>query len=61
MSLGRFFRRAYWDRERLREIDSYVQIETDEGIARGMSANEAQAAGAENLGTARESAKAFTT
>jgi len=33
----RFFRRAKWDRERLEEIESYLQIETDENIARGMT------------------------
>jgi hypothetical protein len=36
MSIKRFFRRAHWDREREQEIDSYLQIETDENIARGM-------------------------
>ena len=36
MSLRRFFRRARWDRERHEELESYLQIETDENIARGM-------------------------
>jgi hypothetical protein len=44
MGLQRFFRRLKWDRERLAEIESYVQIETDENIARGMNYDEAHAA-----------------
>jgi predicted permease len=50
MSLGRFFRRAKWDRERLAEIESYVQIETDENIARGMSEGEARSAARRKFG-----------
>jgi predicted permease len=50
MGLGRFFRRAKWDRERLEEIESYVQIETDENIARGMPDGEARAAARRKLG-----------
>jgi predicted permease len=50
MSLGRFFRRAQWDRERLEEIESYVQTETDENIARGMSPDQARAAARRKLG-----------
>jgi predicted permease len=41
MDFWRFFRRSKWDRERLAEIESYVQIETDENLARGMQYNEA--------------------
>ena len=52
MSLGRFFRRAKWDRERLEEIESYVKIETDENVARGMPYAEAQAAARRKLGNA---------
>ena len=44
MSWRRFFRRAGWDRERSAEIESYIQIETDDNIARGMTP--AAAAGA---------------
>ena len=29
MSLRRFFRRAKWDDERKRELESYIEIETD--------------------------------
>src|SRR5271155_2394738 len=50
MSWQRFFRRAKWDRERLREIESYVQIETDENITRGMPYAEARAAARRKLG-----------
>ncbi len=50
MALGRFFRRAKWDRERLEEIESYVRIETDENIARGMPYDEARAAARRKLG-----------
>ncbi len=50
MSLVRFFRRAKWDRERLAEIESYVQIETDENIARGMPYDQARAAACRRFG-----------
>jgi predicted permease len=50
MGWSRFFRRAKWDRERLEEIDSYLQIETDENIARGMPPEEARAAARRKLG-----------
>ncbi len=50
MSLKRFFRRSKWDRERLEEFDSYVQIETDENIARGMQYEEARAAARRKFG-----------
>ena len=50
MGFGRFFRRAKWDQERLAEIESYVQIETDENIARGMQYREARAAAHRKFG-----------
>jgi predicted permease len=50
MSLGRFFRRAKWDRERLEEIESYVQLETEDNIARGMPASKARAAARRKFG-----------
>src|SRR5581483_3133000 len=50
MSLRRFLRRAQWDRERSEEIDSYVQIETDENVARGLPYDEARAAALRKLG-----------
>jgi putative ABC transport system permease protein len=46
------FRRVEWDRERFAEIQSYVEIETDENIARGMPDSEARAAARRKLGNA---------
>ena len=43
MGWTRFFRRAKWDRDRNEELESYIQIETDENIARGMTPNAARA------------------
>jgi putative ABC transport system permease protein len=37
MGWMRFFRRAQYDAERARELESYLQIETEENIARGMT------------------------
>jgi len=48
----RFLRRAKWDRERLAEIESHVQMETDDNIARGMPSGEARAAARRKLGNA---------
>jgi hypothetical protein len=50
MGLKRFFCRAEWDKERVAEIESYVQIETDENIARGMMPDEAYAAARRKFG-----------
>jgi predicted permease len=50
MPIWRFFRRAWWDRDRSRELESYLRIETDDNIARGMSADEARAAAERKLG-----------
>jgi putative ABC transport system permease protein len=50
MSWLRFFRRAQWHAERRREIESYLEIETDENLARGMSAAEARAAAWRKIG-----------
>jgi hypothetical protein len=33
-----FFRRNHWDDERARELETYLEIETADNIARGMSA-----------------------
>jgi putative ABC transport system permease protein len=46
----RFFRRRHWDEERARELEAYLQIETDENIARGMSPEEARYAAHRKLG-----------
>jgi hypothetical protein len=46
----RFFRRAKWDRDRNEELESYIQIETDENMARGMTPHAARAAAYRKLG-----------
>jgi putative ABC transport system permease protein len=50
MSLRRFFHRAHWDDERAAELESYLAIETDENIARGLTPGEARAAAVRHLG-----------
>ena len=45
-----FLHRAKWDRERHEEIESYVQIETDANIARGMPPEEARHAARKKFG-----------
>jgi putative ABC transport system permease protein len=50
MSWARFFRRARWDRDRAEELRSYLEIETDENIARGMSPEAARRAAHIKLG-----------
>ena len=50
MSWTRFFRRRYWDEERARELEAYLEAETDENIARGMSPEEARYAAHRKLG-----------
>jgi len=50
MGLTRFFRRVQWDRERSEEIESYLRIETDENLARGLPSDEARAAALRKLG-----------
>jgi putative ABC transport system permease protein len=52
VSLRRFFRRSAWDEERARELESYLAIETDENVARGMPPAEARAAARRKLGNA---------
>lgn len=54
MGWTRFFRRRRWDSERGREIQSYIEIEQDENIARGMPAEEARAAAVRKLGNPRQ-------
>ena len=46
----RFFRRRHWDDIRSRELESYVEIETADNIARGMSPQEACYAARRKLG-----------
>jgi len=50
MSWTRFFHRKRWDEERARELEAYLEIETDENIARGMSPEEARHAAHRKLG-----------
>ena len=50
MSWRRFFFRARSDRERSEEIESYLRIETDENVARGLPYEEARAAALRKLG-----------
>jgi predicted permease len=50
MSWNRFFRRRRWDEERARELEAYLQIETDENVARGMSPDNARHAAHKKLG-----------
>ena len=50
MSLSRFFRRERWDAERAKELESYLQIETDRNIEAGMSPEDARAAARRKLG-----------
>jgi hypothetical protein len=50
MSLRRFFSRGWWDGERARELESYVAIETDDNLARGMAPADARAAALRKLG-----------
>src|SRR4051812_32796089 len=50
MSWRRFFHRTRWDDERARELDAYLEQETDDNIARGMSPLEARRAAHRKLG-----------
>jgi predicted permease len=50
MSIRRFFNRSRWDDERRRELDTYVEIETDENIARGLPPDEARRAALRKIG-----------
>jgi predicted permease len=50
MGVRRLFSRASWDRDRADELRSYLEIETDENIARGMSPEAARRAAHLKLG-----------
>ena len=50
MGWRRFFRRSWWDDERSRELESYLELETEENVARGMPPAEARAAARRKLG-----------
>jgi hypothetical protein len=47
---SRFFRRKYWNEQRASELEMYLEIETDENLARGMSPEEARHAARRKLG-----------
>jgi putative ABC transport system permease protein len=42
MSLRRFFRRRYWDAERVHEFETHIQNDIDDNLARGMTREEAR-------------------
>src|SRR5690242_17522442 len=46
----RYFRRRRWDEERARELDAYLDQETEDNIVRGMTAAHARAAAQRKLG-----------
>jgi putative ABC transport system permease protein len=50
--ISRFFRRGQWDDERRRELDAYLDIETDANLARGMPLDDARLAARRKLGNA---------
>jgi putative ABC transport system permease protein len=50
MSWSRFLYRREWDRERARELESHLQIEIDDNLARGMSPEQARRAAHLKLG-----------
>jgi len=50
VSLRRFFARNRWDAERARELQSYIEIEIDDNLARGMSPGDARDAARRKLG-----------
>ena len=50
MSWTRFLRRKFWDEERARELEAYLEIETADNVARGMPPAEARAAAVRKLG-----------
>ncbi len=50
MGWNRYFRRKRWDAERASEIENYLDMETADNIARGMTAEEARRAAQRKLG-----------
>ena len=52
MRIRRFLRRAQWDEERARELDSYLAEEIADNLARGMSPDQARTAAHRKLGNA---------
>jgi hypothetical protein len=50
MGLSKFFRRHRWDEERASELQAYLELETAENIAKGMSPDKARTAAHRKLG-----------
>ncbi len=50
MGWRRFFRREHWDQERSSEIQVHLEIETDDNVARGMTAEAARTAAYRKFG-----------
>ncbi|HYL61709.1 MAG TPA: ABC transporter permease [Candidatus Methylomirabilis sp.] len=50
MGWTKYFRRARWDEERQRELEAYLENETEDNVARGMSPEEARYAARRKLG-----------
>ncbi|HYL91785.1 MAG TPA: permease prefix domain 1-containing protein, partial [Alphaproteobacteria bacterium] len=50
MSWKKFFRRNRWDDERTRELEAYLEIETAQHVASGMSPGDARSAALRKLG-----------
>src|ERR1700749_106001 len=50
MGLSKFFKRNRWDEERSRELETYIEIEAAENVAKGMSPVEARSAAHRKLG-----------
>lgn len=50
MGLSKFFNRSRWDEERSRELETYLEAETADNIAKGMSPAEARTAAHRKLG-----------
>lgn len=50
MAWAKFFQRNKWDRERREELESYLQLETADNLARGLPAQAARAAAHRKLG-----------
>ena len=60
MGWSRFLRRGRWDAERARELESHLEIETDENIARGMAPDEAREPRSASWGTGSRFARRST-
>ncbi|MEO8026819.1 MAG: ABC transporter permease [Bryobacteraceae bacterium] len=52
MPFNRYFRRRRWDDERRRELEAHIELEAQDNVARGMSAEDARAAASRRLGNA---------